>query len=318
VPESFTASFTAAAAIALGREEDRTRPPHTELTAAAKLGFAVALLAACLSRYEAWPVAAVLAIALAARSRPRARGAPTPARAPLLLATVVAFGPLAWMAWNAYAHGDALHFFERVARFKRDLGEGSPDALSALLLYPRLLVTMRPDVLFAIGAAVAVTRMFASSRAEVLARWRVPLLCAAAQIAFLAYGNARDGAPAHHSERALLGVVFIGAAFAAQVLAEARGRAGGALAAALVGTSWLVTAALTLRTVPGAGDADNRTSQVAAGKKLREEDAPHVVVTPCSYEHFALVAAFGAPERVQMLPRTGAPVSPSCPIVERR
>jgi hypothetical protein len=44
--------------------------------------------------------------------------------------------------------------------------------------------------------------------------------------------------------------------------------------------------------------------------------ASHVTVTPCAYEHFALIAAFGAPERVDVAPATHEPVTPACPRVE--
>jgi hypothetical protein len=36
------------------------------------------------------------------------------------------------------------------------------------------------------------------------------------------------------------------------------------------------------------------------------------------FEHFALIAAYGAPERVEARPRSGAPVVASCPFVEPR
>ena len=329
VPESFTASFTAAAAIALGS----TRGPRLSL--AARSGFAVALLAACLSRYEPWPVAAVLAIVLAVRGaralRARSgRGDKVPdderadASSDLVLAAIVASGPLLWMAWNAHAHGDALHFFQRVARFKRALGEGSPGTLEALLLYPRLFVMRRPDVVLALALAFTFGHVFVKSRAEVRAAWLVPLGCAAAEVAFLAYGNARDGAPAHHAERALLGVFFLTAMFAADVLvlaapaALARARTA-ALAVAAAGVlAWLANDAVALRDVPGNGPSEARSAQISAGSALRAENVEHVEITPCAFEHFALVAAFGAPEKVAVSPRTDAPVTASCPAVERR
>jgi hypothetical protein len=324
VPESFTASFTAAAAIALGAGAGG----GAGAGAGARLGFALALFAACLSRYEVWPVAAVLAIVLAARGA-RDRTA-REGRFTLVLAAIVALGPLTWMAWNAHAHGDALHFFQRVARFKRALGESSPGTVGALLLYPRLLVAMRPDVLVALSCALFALRSLAS-RDDARRRWFVPLLCAAAQIVFLAVGNARDGAPAHHSERALLGVVFLIAAFGADVLAEAapaalsgtrapaRARAFGPLV--VVSLVWLVTWAVALRDVPGTGAADDRTSQIATGTRLRDEGARELEITPCAYEHFALIAAYGSPEHVQSRPPAGgAPVAASatCPTVDRR
>jgi hypothetical protein len=323
VPESFTASFTAAAAIALGCGANEGRDENDErgVSTLAQIGFALAMLGACLSRYEPWPVAAVLAIVLAVR------GARRRTAAPFLLAAVVAIGPLAWIAWNAHAHGDALHFFQRVTRFKRALGEGSVDTTSALLLYPRLFVMRRPDVTLALVCALAGGHIFVASRAEVRRRWLVPLACAATEIVFLAYGNARDGAPAHHAERALLGVMFITAAFAADVLVDAAPRAlararGRALAAlGMIVAAWLVAGVIAVRAVPGTGAADDRTAQISAGTKLGAERAEHLEITPCAYEHFALIAAFGAPERVSVTPRTEAApaaVTSSCPAVERR
>jgi hypothetical protein len=322
VPESFTASFTAAAAIALGS----LREPRLPLSA--RIGFALALLAACLSRYEPWPVAAVLAIVLAVRALRGLGASREPdtgnGRGDLVVAAIVAVGPLLWLAWNAHAHGDALHFFQRVARFKRALGEGSPGTLDALLLYPRLFVTRRPDIVLALALAFTAGHVFVRSRAEVRSAWLVPLGCAAAEIVFLAYGNARDGAPAHHAERALLGVVFLTAMFAADVLvlaapaALARARGAALALAGVVVLAWLVNGVVALRDVPGSGSTEDRTAQISAGTALRAEKVEHLELTPCAYEHFALVAAFGAPEKVTILPRTDVPVTASCPAVERR
>ena len=324
VPESFTASFTAAAAIALGATS-RSRSEKKEdaqVDGPARLGFALALLAACLSRYEPWPVAAVLAIVLGNRalaaSSPKERGQE------LLLAAVVSLGPLAWLAWNAHAHGDALHFFQRVARFKRALGDGTQETVPALLLYPRLLLVQRPDVMVALGCVLVSGRLLAASGAELRRRWAVPLACAGAQLVFLAYGNVRDGAPAHHPERALLGLVFLTAAFAADAIvgiavsAPQKARTAALGMAAVVALSWLVNGTGLLGEPPAAGPTEVRTSQIAAGRALAGENVEHVVLTPCAYEHFALVAAFGAPERVETNPRTNTEVTASCPAVERR
>jgi len=195
--------------------------------------------------------------------------------------------------------------------------------MSALLLYPRLLVTTRPDVLLAIAIAIVAIRKFLV-RAEVRARWRVPLACVGAQIVFLAYGNARDGAPAHHAERALLGATFLLAAFAADVLVEAaplaraRARALTFGAIVLLLGAWTVTTARAFGDVPGRGAADDRRPQVLRGQALRAEGAAGLVVTPCAYEHFALIAAYGAPEHVETRPSASVAVVPTCPAVERR
>jgi hypothetical protein len=221
------------------------------------------------------------------------------------------------MAWNAHAHDGPLHFFRRVSSFKRALGDETGGTLVALLLYPKLLVTTRPDVIFATAFALPFLR-----RTDVRRRWSVPLLCVLAQLTFLAIGNANDGAPAHHPERALLEATFVLAAFSADVLAHAassgaRDRRRIALGGlSLVVASWLVAQRPILQAPPGSTPAEERTAQVARG--LAFHDAPHLVIEPCAFEHFALLAAYAAPEHAEVLPRTNAPVTPECPRVEAR
>ncbi len=318
VPESFTASFTAAGVIGLAavRAESTIESDEGPSTRTAIL-CALAIVAACLSRYEPWPVAAVLAITLAARGLRASRE-----RRLLLLglAAACAVGPLVWMAWNAHAHDGPLHFFRRVSSFKRAIGDGATDTLDALLLYPRLLFTTRPEVaiptLFLLPSAIR--------DPHVRRRWGIPLLCAAAQVAFLSYGNARDGAPAHHPERALLGTTVLLAIFTADVgMSKLRDLAmdGRALAAkagaAFFGIAWVISS-VRGSDPPGRGMMDDRSEQLTRGAKLRADGAKAIVVTPCAFEHFALIAAYGAPENVEVKPRTGAMPTSECPAVEPR
>lgn len=317
VPESFTASFAAAAAIALGAapEVDGARGGGSSL----RLALAGALLAACLSRYEPWPVAATLALLVALRA---ARGVPG-ARTPEALVTLalIVLGPLGWMAWNAYTHGSILHFFHRVANYKRALGEGATDAVAAALQYPRLFVARRPDVAAAGACSLLLLRDPALRR-----RWLGPLACAFSLVAFLSFGSVHDGAPAHHPERALLPAIFIVAMFGADVLGEAlprmatRSRGPAFLLGVILAVSWLANARTLLREPPSTSASEDRRPQIERGLALRSEDAAHVAITPCAYEHFALIAAFGAPERVDVqggeLPKRE--VTATCPTVSRR
>lgn len=316
VPESFTASLTAAAAIGGAATASRGEVRSTAL-------LALAMLAACLSRYEPWPVAAVLAGAsLLATFRAWRAAAGGVRRACFVSAALCVAGPLAWMAWNAHAHDGPLHFFRRVSGFKRAIGAGSTDVLDALLLYPRLLLTTRPEI-----ALPAVALLPVALRDPVLRRrWALPLVCVAAQVAFLAYGNARDGAPAHHPERALLGTLVIAALFVGDVvLAGLRplSLVGGGhcpkVFAAAIGLAWLVSFGRGLD-MPGRSRAEDRSRQIAEGERLRREGAPSLVITPCAFEHFALLAAFGAPEKARIEARTGPPPTDEeeCPRVERR
>jgi hypothetical protein len=337
VPESMTASAVAAAAIALsarregqgeghdqarGEAARRSHAEHLATTtrreAAALALWGVVLACACLSRYEAWPVAAVLAVVLARRAW-ASRTDPLRARPLVVVALLAAMGPLAWMAWNAHAHDGPLHFFRRVSTFRRAGGGGSTDIVAALLFYPRLLAATRPDV-----AALSLVALAFVQRARSLARrWLVPLVCAGAGLVFLAVGNTRDGAPTHHEERALLATLVLLALSSADAVLDAAPRVTGRVrllvigAGAVVVAAWLVAARALFAPPPGSDPQGDRRIQLARGRALALTSPAGLVVEPCAFEHFALVAAYGAPERVEVLPRTGAPVTSSCPRVER-
>ncbi|MBX3233259.1 MAG: hypothetical protein KIT84_20920 [Labilithrix sp.] len=329
VPESFTAALTAAGVLGLAtvaaRARDgasptdlaREKTAKTALREAAPLGFGAALFAACLSRYEAWPAAAVAAIWVGVTLRR------SPKRPRLIVAAVAlcVAGPLMWMAWNAHAHDGPLHFFRRVSTYKRAIGDGATSWASALFFYPKLLFAVRPEV--TLPALVLSPLAFVDR--QVRRRWGLPLLAAFAQLAFLSIGNARDGAPAHHAERALLGGFVIFALFLADVvltpwirttkngetkpaIPKAQKAFGGFIAIA-----WLISLLRADGTTPGMHPSEARTEQIERGTKLRKDGVKPLTVTPCGYEHFALVAAYGAPEQVTVNP---AHFDQECPKVE--
>ncbi len=330
VPESFTASFTAAGILGLcaarfaeqasAGDDDELAAAGTSARPRIAVLSALAILAACLSRYEAWPVAAVLAVTLAVRGARATRE-----QRPLLVGLAIActLGPLLWMAWNAHAHDGPLHFFRRVSSFKRAIGDGATDFFGALLMYPGLLLTTRPEI------AIPTLFLLPSAIRDPLVRrrWGIPLICVVAQIAFLSYGNARDGAPAHHPERALVGAMVVLALFTAdvgltklhQLALDGRSLAAKA-GAAFFGIAWIISG-VRGGDPPGRGGSEDRTEQVARGAKLRADGVKAFAVTPCAFEHFALIAAYGAPENVAIEPRTGALQARStadCPAVEIR
>lgn len=300
VPEAMAANLIAAAAIALGIPGATSR--------AGALCYTLAAGAACLSRYEAWPIAACLAIVLAVRGISARRAGP------LVLALGVSAGPLAWMIWNAHAHDGPLHFFRRVSSYKRALGEGSTDLVDALVLYPRLLLSSAPGV--AVPAIVALWL-----RGEVK-RWAGPLACVAGALLFLAYGNVRDGAPTHHPERALLVTLHVLGPFVAASLGPRlfRVRHGSKVLALAMGV-WMafLGRALAFRAPAQAADEDRRP-QISRGRELAAAGATRLSITPCAYEHYALIAAFGRPEDVTLEARPAPKATPdaSCPRVERR
>jgi hypothetical protein len=269
-------------------------------------------LVSSLARYEAWPVAALVACVLALRAvrGPRAR------RARLAIAALLAaVGPLFWLANNAVAHGDALHFVARVTAYRRAHG-GTIPLGARLLEYPRALVDDAPElvVVAAIGA------LGAALSSELRRRWALPLGGAALVLAFLIYGDVRDGAPTHHAVRALVPVLVVLGGFGASG-AEALARAWRPLparaAVGLAAAAWLAFVLARTRDVPGNAPDARRTAQIARGRALAGA-ARTLEVTPCAYEHFALIAAFGAPERVKVAPPTHAPVTAACPRVVAR
>ncbi len=309
VPEGWAAALAAGSVIAMGCE-------------AAAPWSAAGLLAASWSRYEAWPACAIFA----AVSGARAFGPSVPVtrrRRALLCMTVALAGPVTWMAWNACVHGSPLHFLARVSAFRRAIGAAAIPLSDKLLGYPRALVIETPEVA-ALGLAGGVA--LACSPA-LRARWRLPALTALAIVAFLVAGDLQDGAPTHHPERALAVVWWVLVAMGADAVAAAsnaiaaRSPRASRLLLATAGAAavfWCASLPARWSDVPGRSDWDRREPQIARGLDLRARHVEHAEITPCSFEHFALLAAWGEPERAHVNPRTNAPPSADCPRVEER
>jgi hypothetical protein len=302
VPESMCAGLIAAGAIAAGAER-------------AWVLAAVGLLAAALSRYEAWPVCAVFAVVCFVGGRRRG----------LVPAAIALAGPGAWIAWNAYAHGDPLHFVARVAAYRRALGAASAPLVDKLTEFPVSVVLASPGI----AALAAVAALALLVDAEVRRRWSAPLAAAFALLAFLVYGDVRDGAPTHHPERAALPIAWILCAFAADglralarryVWARSQREAWLTFACVAGGLAWSLTLPARWALYPARGADEARDAQIERGRDLAARGVAHIVVEPCAYEHFALIAAMGAPERALVLPRrqVSPGAGPSCPRVEER
>ncbi len=307
VPEGWAGLLAAAALVLLA---DR-RP--AALTAAGAFS-----LVAALSRYEAWPIAAMVACVAGWRAMKAERGE---RRGLTTAAALAALGPLAWMAWNAHAHGSPVHFLARVTNYRKALGGGGP-LVDRLLAYPRAALDGAPEIPLAAIPAVLCLR----SRAF-RARWALPLAGALLVMVFLVAGDLADAAPTHHPARAMMTLFAVLACAGADgartlVVAGIHGRPGREawLVAAVVigGVAWLSGVAGRWREVPGNGPTERRDAQIDRGLELRARGVPALEVTPCRYEHFALIAAFGEPEKVTVGRGTGREVSPVCPEVRER
>lgn len=308
VPEGWAGALTAAGALSM--RSRRGRPWG-----------AAALLAASLSRYEAWPACAVMA-ALCVRglTHEARRGAPVwrEARAALLAVA----GPLAWMVWNAHAHGSPLHFLARVSTFRRAIGAADVPMWDKLLGYPRALLEDTPEV--ALLAAVGAAGLLAS--AALRQRWRWPAAVVLATGVFLVAGDLGDGAPTHHAARALAGTWWLlvgmgvdaGLAAVESVATPAGLRVGAVLLFSVAGAAWCVVLPGRWRDSPGRGDSERRDAQIARGLDLRARRVSAAEITPCAFEHFALMAAWGEPERAVVHARTGTVLTEECPTVQER
>lgn len=282
VPEGYTGLLSTAALVALAEPR---YPWHA----------ALALGVAALSRYEVWPVVAVVA-ALGWRYK----------RGPWATAGVLA--PLGWMAWNAHAHGDALHFLARVATYR---AAHAPAEAHAGLHYPAIAALGAAWFALAIPAALLPPRS-ASDPFGVLRN--ALALGAVCTVVFLAYGDARGGAPTHHAERALIGVWAMLTVLAVAAVRNARecgtrwshGLAMMAVVACFLQVS-VEAYKIEYRALPG----ESRASAFAQGRALSGRSA--ILLRPCAYEHYAFAAGYGAPERVRVLP--AAPLAAICPQV---
>jgi hypothetical protein len=299
VPEGWTGALVAAGAIAMG--SDRAAP------------WAVAaLLAGSLSRYEAWPACAFAASHHAWRA---ARGVGT--RRDFLCALVAVAGPIAWMAWNAHAHGSAFHFLARVTAFRQAVGAADVPLRDKLLEYPRIFVQDTPEVaLLGVAAAVGL-----ATSSTLRARWKWGAAVGVAIVAFLVVGDVRDGAPTHHAARALAATWWIAMGMGIDALAALVNmmapprRLAASIAAgviAIAGCAWLPSR---WDASPGRSAFERRDTQIARGLDMRARKVAHASITPCSFEHFALLAAWGEPERAEVKTRTREPPTEDCPRV---
>lgn len=280
----------------------------------------VALLAACLSRYEVWPLAAVAALICLARARTaRTEATPTSTAqggggsvrlAALASALLAIAGPLAWVGWNLKAHGSALWFARRVASYHASVAPGA-SALSGLIEgYPLALLREAPGLLFVVAVALA----WRGARK----RWALFLTAGLVQVVALCAAQARGGAPTHHPERTLA-ATFCLLALAAAGEAEQfwRARAGapkgrGPFSDRRAFRTIMAISALTLVASSGfvwrllslpEGFGLPRSEELALGRVLAERvgAGERVLVAPSSYGYLATLVTFGRPDDVTAL-----------------
>jgi len=285
VPELFTAALTVFALATLVATQPRYR----------LLGGA-ALLVACLSRYEPWPVAAMFCLFTLLALRPSARRYPPSSKKMLLGACVLAAaGPILWLLHNALAHADALHFATRVSDYKRALG-GSTSLGEVLAGYPLALLREEPELCLvaAVLALSELRRLLSASRD----RWAIAASLLVMLVA-LTVAALPGGAPTHHSGRALLAIwlmlcLYLGSAMQ-RVFAEGGWRprvlVGLVLAALLVGG--LILRPWYARLDAFTARGSETSIGAAAGKHMGHRDAALLQVV--DYRYLAVRAGSGQP-----------------------
>jgi hypothetical protein len=284
VPEAPTAALIVFGMATLATETPRER-----------LFGALALAAACFSRYEAWPIALTFAAfttydAARANDAPRANGAApfdgtVRARGVVLLgiAAVALSSIVLWLLHGTFVHGDTLFFWKRVAGYKHALG-GEASFSERLLSTPRSLLD---EPVLVIGC------IFALLGAR-LPRYARPALVGVALVLFLATGELSGGAPTHHAGRAVLPLWYLAAlalGHAVELRSRELSRRSGAwlgFVAATLGLAWLFRAL-----VPP--DFPDRADAVRIGSEARRLAAPALLIDTPDYSYLAVSAAFGAP-----------------------
>ncbi len=249
---------------------------------------ALALLAATLSRYEAWPVAAIFAgfclcDAFKTRQSAYAGGA--------LLALA---GPLAWLLLaGRIEHGHAWFFITRVTAYRQALGGPASSVWARLAQYPVLFVRAEPDVCGLSLLFFAAAKLWKFPRSEALNCKR----CACAllgMLAFLMLGSVRDGVPTHHAARVLLPIWFlvciVGVSYANDFPLKVPGRSRIALFMSVLVMTFVVDRVRQ----PILGFA-KRAPELAAGTAARQFTDHGVAIDTPDYGYLAVQAAFGTP-----------------------
>jgi hypothetical protein len=247
----------------------------------------LAITCAALSRYEAWPVATLLA-AFGAYDAFVQRDLRW-----LGPAACALFGPLWWLAHGVVRHDDALFFLRRVADYRRALGRSPVDVLHALFDYPKVLLRAEPEL----TAALLIALVPARARRCLQGSARL-VLGGAVVLVFLVLGDLGDGAPTHHPERPLLVVWLIACVLLGQALL--RGftdrRWLGVLGVAVL-TALLLRPMVTRR-----DDFVDRSAELAIGRLSQGPvGSGRLVVDTDDYGFFAVMAGFERVEQCQPL-----------------
>ncbi len=253
---------------------------------------AAALIAACLSRYEAWPVALLWAF-LTGRDALRLRAVRF---AGIALAVLAA--PLFWILHGWQLHDDPLFFVARVTSYQHALGPVERSVLARCIRTPWRLIADAPELIAYLLIVIVASQLRGVSLWR--QRWSRPFWCLLALVVFLCIGDCNGSTATHHTGRTLLVVwdlvAFISAAGLVTLVNTAAARVGPRLlAGALVCT--LMVAALMRARPARAPSLQARFEEVemgllAAGRVPRGE---RLLIDTPDFGYFAVQAAYARP-----------------------
>lgn len=262
-----------------------------------------ALIFACLSRYEAWPIAAVCA-AFCVWDAIRDR------RLVYLFCALLALsGPALWLVLGHEQHGDAWFFIGRVTAYRRALGGNDVATWRRLLEYPWALIWNALGLCILFPIFFFIERKGRTLDAPRFARCAVAL---STMLAFLMLGSVRDGVPTHHSARVLLPIWFFGCVVAGREFTRRANTSPPWRIRTLVAA--MTTLPLWIRLVSDEGFAQ-RALELEAGNAARMETKLGLAIDTPDYGYFAVQAGFGTPIGTTVLddhdPRRKKPMSES-------
>ncbi len=286
VPEELTAAL-----VVLGAASLRSSTPKRWLGA-------LALSAACLSRYEAWPAAFVFAACTgwdALRERRLALSA---------IALVALSGPIAWLLHGVFQHGDPLFFVSRVAEYRRALHGGTRETWRALYYFPLAVLRCEPELMGLFALALGLSRF-----RQVLfdfERYRRFGLVLGTILLFVVVGDLRDGAPTHHAERAVLALWMGVAIITGELYARAFSKLGPVERGALGLASLCLAGLISISIRPWYARRDSfidRSHELAVGEHARRlaSNTDQLLIDTDDYGFYAVMVGFQAPLRARAL-----------------
>jgi len=249
----------------------------------------LSLTLACLSRYEAWPVALIYVGFCAwdalRQRRPALFGA----------AALASVGPGLWLSLGRIEHGDALFFIARVTSYRQALGGAASSTLQRLAGYPLALLSATPEL-----CGLLLLLWFITFRQRPIAALRLGR-CALAMLAVLAFlmlGSVSDGVPTHHAARVLLPLWFFGCVLAAQLFSVVEP---GRQSRAVIVVAFFALSALYLSSRVAKEGFAARSSELEAGRIARRYTSSDLAIDTPDYGYFAIQAGFGAPADTRVL-----------------